>query len=110
MGSQRTRTVSSRRRFSQMPNAKRASMREGPLSQLFRKTAEDTHPGSPAEEPQAVAPVEEPRALPHPSLKPSEDAGAASAEAAPGVGTGEPRQPGVPSPQERLESPVSPHI
>jgi cell division protein FtsZ len=93
-----------------MPTAKRASMREGPLSQLFRKTAEDTHPGSPAEEPQAVAPVEEPRALPHPSLKPSEDAGAASAEAAPGVGTGEPRQPGVPSPQERLESAFSADI
>ena len=25
-----------------MPNAKRASMREGPLTALFRKTAEDT--------------------------------------------------------------------
>ena len=31
-----------------MPNAKRASMREGPLAALFRKTAEDTGaPGAP---------------------------------------------------------------
>jgi cell division protein FtsZ len=29
-----------------MPNAKRASMREGPLAALFRKTSEDTAPGS----------------------------------------------------------------
>ena len=35
-----------------MPTAKRASMREGPLSALFRKTAEDT---APAEEPQPAA-------------------------------------------------------
>jgi cell division protein FtsZ len=97
-----------------MPTAKRASMREGPLSQLFRKTAEDTAPapGKAAQEPQAAAPAEEPRALPHPSLKPSVpvDAGAAPAGAAPGVGTGEPRQAGVPSPQERLESAFSADI
>ena len=33
-----------------MPTAKRASMREGPLAALFRKTAEDTATGSPAQE------------------------------------------------------------
>ena len=64
-----------------MPTPKRASMREGPLSQLFRKTAEDAKP-------------------PHPGLVPST---AAEPEPAHGVGTGEPRQPGVPSPQQRLE-------
>ncbi len=29
-----------------MPTPKRASMREGPLAQLFRKTAEDTAPNA----------------------------------------------------------------
>ena len=38
-----------------MPNGKRASMREGPLAALFRKTAEDTK--SPAEQ----APAQSPR-------------------------------------------------
>ncbi len=95
-----------------MPTAKRASMREGPLSQLFRKTVEDTDavvepdsPAAPTEAPQASADVPptaaERRALPHPSLRPSvpvEPVGE------PGVGTGQPRQAGVPSPQQRLES------
>ncbi len=90
-----------------MPTAKRASMREGPLSQLFRKTAQDTE--TPVQEPEAAAPapaVAEPaeqRALPHPSLRPSVPADAEVAETG-GVGTGEPRLPGVPSPQQRLES------
>ena len=124
-----------------MPNAKRASMREGPLSQLFRKTAEDTAeapdetPAPPAAEKQAPAkkasgkkasgkkasakkasvrklpaPVQddepaktaaERRALPHPSLRPSVPVEVA---AEPGVGTGQPRQAGVPTPQQRLES------
>jgi cell division protein FtsZ len=80
-------------------------MREGPLSQLFRKTAEDTAPAKP----QDAAPVEatEERTPPHPSLRPSVSTDADGAPAvAPsgGVGTGEPRSPGVPSPQERLES------
>ena len=39
-----------------MPTGKRASMREGPLAALFRKTAEDTG------QPGAEAPAEEPRA------------------------------------------------
>ncbi len=110
-----------------MPTAKRASMREGPLSQLFRKTALDTEPPTePAQaaagaqepaapgpaapelaaprpaapEPAAPEPAAPPRALPHPSLAPSAPLGAPAQH---GVGTGQPRLPGVPSPQERLE-------
>ncbi len=95
-----------------MSNAKRASMREGPLSQLFRKTAEDTvdadhaqpQPQLPGTEPPrelvsgpapvAAAPAPaaqpEPRALPHPAL--NESATAASMY----------EKPVVPTPQERL--------
>jgi cell division protein FtsZ len=51
-----------------MPNAKRASMREGPLAALFRKTAEDT--GAPGTEPasgtEPAAQPEEPTAPPGP--------------------------------------------
>jgi cell division protein FtsZ len=88
-------------------------MREGPLSQLFRKSAQET-----ANQPQAAAEPEQPRAAapapavaepaerrahPHPSLAPS-----TAAES--GVGTGEPRLPGVPTPQQRLESAFSADI
>jgi len=101
-----------------MPTPKRASMREGPLSQLFRKTAEDTsheakppaRAPEPAEETKAALPVDEAaaqRALPHPSLHASVPVETVSD---PGVGTGEPRRPGVPSPQERLESAFSADI
>jgi cell division protein FtsZ len=91
-----------------MPTAKRASMREGPLSQLFRKTAQETTNETPQSEPEAAAPapaVAEPaerRSHPHPSLAPSVPSEPETADG--GVGTGEPRRPGVPSPQERLES------
>jgi cell division protein FtsZ len=40
-----------------MPNAKRASMREGPLAALFRKTAEETEPGGSGPEPDHVPPA-----------------------------------------------------
>jgi cell division protein FtsZ len=86
-----------------MTNAKRASMREGPLSQLFRKTAEDTVDGEPVPETLPVdasprqpvqspaAPAPEPaRALPHPGLNES-----ATAESMY-------EKPVVPTPQERL--------
>jgi cell division protein FtsZ len=100
-----------------MPTAKRASMREGPLSQLFRKTAQETAPNGEAspEEPQAAAPapaVAEPaerRAHPHPSLGPAVTAEPVVVDDG-GVGTGDPRLPGVPSPQERLESAFSADI
>jgi cell division protein FtsZ len=94
-----------------MPTAKRASMREGPLSQLFRKTAQDTTPeASASAEPQDAAPapaVAEPaerRPHPHPSLRPSVADEPQIVEADGGVGTGDARLPGVPTPQERLES------
>jgi cell division protein FtsZ len=89
-----------------MPTPKRASMREGPLSQLFRKTAEETA----ADELQEQQPAAPQRSLPHPSLSPSVpvDSGASDADA--GVGTGDQRLPGVPTPQERLESAFSTDI
>jgi cell division protein FtsZ len=93
-----------------MPTAKRASMREGPLSQLFRKTAQETSQNAEQEaEPQAAAPapaVAEPaesRTHPHPSLRPTVVAEPEVADDG-GVGTGDARLPGVPSPQKRLES------
>ena len=43
-----------------MDNAKRASMREGPLAQLFRKTDEEE--GAPQEEPKRERPRRERRA------------------------------------------------
>ncbi len=88
-----------------MPTPKRASMREGPLSQLFRKTAEETTAEA-ADELKPAQTAASQRSLPHPSLTPSVpiDAAADSGESAAGVGTGEKRRPGVPSPQERLES------
>jgi hypothetical protein len=46
-----------------MSNAKRASMREGPLSQLFRKTAEDAADGDTAG-PQSQRRIEAPAARP----------------------------------------------
>ena len=96
-----------------MPTAKRASMREGPLSQLFRKTAQETTGNQPeleavAQEPEAAAPAPavavpaERRSQPHPSLAPSVATEPEIADG--GVGTGEPRLPGVPTPQQRLES------
>jgi cell division protein FtsZ len=100
-----------------MPTAKRASMREGPLSQLFRKTAQETATEASAPvEPQDAAPapdVAEPaerRPNPHPSLRPSVADEPQIVEADGGVGTGEARLPGVPTPQERLESAFSADI
>jgi cell division protein FtsZ len=94
-----------------MPAAKRASMREGPLSQLFRKTAEDTGSASAsAEVEKAAAPVEQPAAQssterkPHPALQ--TPPGAPEVEPSPEA----PRDPEVPSPQERLRSAFSADI
>jgi cell division protein FtsZ len=73
-----------------MPNAKRASMREGPLTDLFRKTADET--AAPEQEPAPEAPAE--------SLQPPADA------------ADEPDSPErrVPSPQERLRNAFSADI
>jgi cell division protein FtsZ len=83
-----------------MANAKRASMREGPLAALFRKTEEGAGeptadvPGGPSPEPQA-----EPReaAPPHPAL--------GASPAAPSV-----EEPHVPTPRERLRHAFSSEI
>jgi cell division protein FtsZ len=88
-----------------MANAKRASMREGPLAALFRKTeegeepeAQQTGPAPAAERPEQPAAPAHPRetGLPHPAL------GASRAEPE--------EQPRVPSPQERLRHAFSSEI
>ncbi|HWI06601.1 MAG TPA: cell division protein FtsZ [Solirubrobacteraceae bacterium] len=94
-----------------MASGKRASMREGPLAALFRKTEEDARQAEPERDEVAAAggaaadppkrapeptPIEEipPREAPHPSLAgpsaPIED-----------------EQPRIPSPQDRLRSAFS---
>ena len=55
-----------------MPNAKRASMREGPLTALFRKTAEDT--GAPTQTRSRRTVDSERAARREPSARPSADA------------------------------------
>src|SRR2546429_2202253 len=102
MGSRRSPTGSWRRRFSSMGSAKRASMREGPLAALFRKTEEleggdreedrekrakaqaEAQPEQP-EQPDAAVEDRE-HGAPHPSLSAPEDEEA----------------PRVPTPRERL--------
>ncbi len=69
-----------------MPNAKRASMREGPLAALFRKTAEDTALADAQPRPLGAQAADgrEPasREVPHPSLEAPATATAAAAPAA----------------------------
>jgi cell division protein FtsZ len=93
-----------------MPNPKRASMREGPLAALFRKTEEDpdgldgdqlSPSPSPAQqtiEPADAAPARSPResGLPHPALSASPEAPH--------------EEPHVPSPRERLRHAFSSEI
>jgi cell division protein FtsZ len=89
-----------------MDNAKRASMREGPLAALFRKTEglEEPAPTPPAarakRRPAAEAPAEPPHpretGLPHPGLSASPEA--------------PPQETRVPSPQERLRHAFSSEI
>jgi cell division protein FtsZ len=81
-----------------MPTGKRASMREGPLAALFRKTAEDTG-RKPPEEAGSRPPAEEARPAPEP-LQPTPERPAAE----------EPHQRRVPSPQERLRHAFSSDI
>src|ERR1017187_2591031 len=96
-GSRLSPTGNSRRRFSPMANAKRASMREGPLAALFRKTDEDS-----AEESTGSEPPVHPRetGLPHPALSASTEAPAPSEE------TSTP----IPTPRERLRHAFSSEI
>jgi cell division protein FtsZ len=105
-----------------MASGKRASMREGPLAALFRKTEEAA--GQADEAAQAADPAPEPRREPVPEAraertpKPRTTAGARSAERGyphPGLGSDggprdevEPRP--VPTPQERLRHAFSSEI
>ena len=88
-----------------MAASRRASMREGPLAALFRRTDEDADPtavaaADAAAAERAAAPSEAPAtpSAPHPSLL-------ASAEPAPAE-----HEPAVPSPQERLRAAFSSDI
>jgi len=84
-----------------MANPKRASMREGPLAALFRKTEEgetaESAPATPAAQERDPAPPPHPRetGLPHPALR-------AEPQAEP--------QAHVPSPQERLRHAFSSEV
>jgi cell division protein FtsZ len=83
-----------------MPTGKRASMREGPLAALFRKTAEDTgQPGAGAEAP-AGEPRGEPREQPAAPPAPEPTAQSAPVEA----------ERRIPTPQERLRHAFSADI
>src|SRR5450755_223863 len=95
-----------------MPNGKRASMREGPLADLFRKTAEDTGDTPvPAEAPQRE-PGEDTAAAPTPPTssgsEPSEREPRAQPPGAPSSVTPEERH--IPTPQERLRHAFSADI
>jgi len=88
-----------------MPNGKRASMREGPLAALFRKTAEDTS-GVPA-------PRTPDQAEPVPAPEAPEDQLALSSpeqERPPAPEPGREPEPALPSPQERLRHAFSADI
>ena len=85
-----------------MTNPKRASMREGPLAALFRKTTEDAPP--PEREPEVDSPERE---RPHPSLQPLLPL--EPSEPPVRRQPGEP-EPGALTPQERLRSAFSSDI
>src|SRR5207247_6985579 len=91
-------TVRWRRRFSRMASGKRASMREGPLAALFRRTEEEAQESG-KDEPSPAAPEgDEPR-----EGRPPEPATAAAREREPGdeAEPGDPVRPKVPTPRER---------
>jgi cell division protein FtsZ len=90
-----------------MPTGKRASMREGPLADLFRKSAEDAHAPQkdPPKAPPAAEPVSEagvpPAPAPGPPVQPSEPHPSSQPEA---------QERRIPSPQERLRHAFSADI
>jgi cell division protein FtsZ len=94
-----------------MSNPKRASMREGPLAALFRKTEDEEPAGSgtgadssaDARAPQSQTPAaREQREVPHPALSRSTPGEPAIREGAPGAG--------VPTPKDRLKQAFSSEI
>src|SRR4029079_361418 len=102
MGWRRSPSATWPRRSSMAPGpSKRASMREGPLAALFRKTddeqPEEKADPAPAPEPVREEPVARERpAVPHPALRPQPDQPA--------------QEPRVPTPQERLRHAFSADI
>jgi cell division protein FtsZ len=100
-----------------MPNAKRASMREGPLAALFRKTAEDTgalppgseQPALPAPEPEPAPPREAAPVQPQLGERPEPPARAERLEE-PSVDPARHEPSSTRSPQERLRSAFSADI
>src|SRR5205823_11740249 len=88
-----------------MPTGKRASMREGPLAALFRKTAEDTAPGAPGTR-DADAPAPEQAAVEQEHTEepaaPSAPEHVSAPEPVSAFEEPEPEPHSVPSPQERL--------
>jgi cell division protein FtsZ len=91
-----------------MPTGKRASMREGPLAALFRKTAEDT--GGAEEKPDAGK-----QGTPPADAAPSGSRGRSrsrrpAAQAPPPPPAPPPEEPHIPTPQERLRHAFSADI
>src|SRR5215218_3404296 len=108
-----------------MASGKRASMREGPLAQLFRRTEEDEarpEPKRPEEDVRDEQPTEEPRRGDEPRVErpPGHDLGGRMTEAARRADEREERRrereqrwsryEGLPSPEERLRSVFSADI
>ncbi len=92
-----------------MPTGKRASMREGPLAALFRKTAEDT--GQPSSQVPAQTPIEQPAAAPEtPTASQPAAPEASEAQAPPPPPPPEEPERRIPSPQERLRHAFSADI
>ena len=95
-----------------MPNGKRASMREGPLAALFRKTAEDTKSPEEQAPAQSPRPVEQSPAAHQPPPEQSETRTPAPDQNRAVQGPPEPadEERHVPSPQERLRHAFSADI
>jgi cell division protein FtsZ len=97
-----------------MPTGKRASMREGPLAALFRKTAEDAASKDPATpEDQARPTAESAAARPAPGAPeggPTPQRPAAPAADQPAASERAPEERAIPSPQERLRHAFSSDI
>ena len=97
-----------------MASGKRASMREGPLAALFRRTEEEglePRPDAPGEQPAEQRPPEaeaaESHSAPEPPAEPSRPAHEPARETAPAEPVPEPE---VPSPRERLRHAFSSEI
>jgi cell division protein FtsZ len=92
-----------------MPAGKRASMREGPLAALFRKTTEDPAPEEPKEQPATTKASKSEATAAAPSAQtPTSTPAVPAAPAEPVIPAEEERH--IPSPQERLRQAFSADI